>query len=234
MMISRRAAVLGALTLSATALHFHAQSATAAEDGWYSLKGDDGKPVSNTRIPVELSSEIEHLPGVIWIGSKGAAATIYEFYDYNCPYCPLVVEPLHKLMQTEPELRVGLINNAILSPKSVQAARMEQAVLKEHGPAAAYEFYRRLFAFTGPKDGQRALAVARSMDLVSGAVMATAAGQDVAETISAQMKLAADLGLSSTPSFVAGDASVTGFPGPIALSKMVKAVGRCGTITCRS
>ncbi len=70
------------------------------------------------------------------------------------------------------------------------------------------------------------------MNLGNEGNMASAAGQEVAEAISVQMKLAADLGLSSTPSFVAGAASVAGYPGPVTLSRIVKALGRCGKIVC--
>ena len=70
------------------------------------------------------------------------------------------------------------------------------------------------------------------MDLGNEGIMASVADQKVAGAISAQMKPAADLGLSSTPSFVAGAASVAGYPGPVTLSRIVKALGRCGKIVC--
>jgi len=85
--------------IQATALMLLAPSSlTAAQaqsgEGWHPLKGDDGKPVANTRLPVELTGEIEHLPGVIWVGSKSTAVTLYKFYDYNCPYCRVAAKDL--------------------------------------------------------------------------------------------------------------------------------------------
>lgn len=137
----------------------HAQSG----DGWYPLKGDDDRPVPNMRLPVELTSEIDLLPGIIWVGAKRGALTLYEFYDLNCPFCRKAAKDLPRLLSKVPDLRLGLINNAILSLGSVQAAKVELALLATKGPAAAYEFHKRLFSMAGMNDGPRALAVGESL-----------------------------------------------------------------------
>ena len=62
-------------------------------------------------------------------------------------------------------LRLGLINNAILSIGSVQAAKVQQAVLRLHGPRVASEFHARMFGRRGQGDGASALAVVRDMGL---------------------------------------------------------------------
>ena len=40
-----------------------------AQDAWFALKGEDGTPVANHRVPVELESQIESLPGIVVVGN---------------------------------------------------------------------------------------------------------------------------------------------------------------------
>jgi protein-disulfide isomerase len=202
-------------------------------EGWYPLKGDDGKPAANMRLPVELTGEIDQLPGVIWTGSASSAVTLYEFYDYNCPYCRVAASDLPKLMQRMPELRVGLVNNAILGLGSVQAAKVELALLRLQGPRAAHGFHRALFETRGAKDGPRALAVAERMGASRAPLESAADGSEISRMLSQQVRLAADLGLAATPSFVAGTVGVLGYPGPKALAGIVASLDRCGEVICR-
>lgn len=206
----------------------HAQTG----DGWYPLTGDDGKAVPNTRLPVELTGEIEHLPGVIWVGSSSAAVTLYEFYDYNCPYCRVAAKDLSRLVKKRPELRLGLINNAILSLGSVQSAKVELALLLLKGPAVAYEFHQRLFAMPGMNDGSRALKIAEDGGLARREIEAMADSEKVGGMLRQQARVAADLGLAATPSFVAGSAGVLGYPGPRSIDGIVASLDRCGEVIC--
>lgn len=208
--------------------------ARAQSDGWFDIAGDDGKPMANTRLPVELTSEIEALPGVIWIGASSRAVTLYEFYDYNCPYCRVAATDLHKLVSARPELRVGLVNNAILSPGSVQAARVEAALLSLKGPQPAYELHRRLFARPGRRDGLQALALAEELGASRREVEALAGSDGIGKMVSAQRDLAANLGLAATPSFVAGAAGLLGYPGPKTLDRIISALDECGEAICTS
>ncbi|MBA1154604.1 DsbA family protein [Microvirga mediterraneensis] len=203
-------------------------------DGWHALKGDDGKPVPNTRLPVELTNEIDALPGVIWVGSKSSAVTLYEFYDYNCPYCRVAAKDLHVLLKQRPELRLGLVNNAILSLGSMQAAKVELALLLLRGPAIAYELHRRLFAMPGVNDGRRALDVAEGLGVPRRESEPMADSEKVGGMLREQASLAANLGLAATPSFVAGGAGILGYPGARTIGRIVASLDACGEIVCPS
>jgi protein-disulfide isomerase len=201
---------------------------------WFPLQGDDGKPVANLRLPVELTSEVEELAGAIWVGSDHRFLTLVEFYDYNCPFCRAAVKDIHAVMQAEPELRLGLVNNAILSPKSVEAAKVELALSRLGRPEAVYDFHRRLFERRGTIDGAKAMEVADELGAPRAEVEKLAAGPDVQAMLSAQMSLAASLGMSATPSFLAAGAGILGYPGPKTLKRVVDSVRRCDQIVCRS
>ena len=131
----------------------------------YALVADDGAPVQNFRIPVELDPA--KLPGIIWRGDKSADVILYEFFDYNCAFCRKAQHDIEALLANDPKTRLGLVNYAILSIGSVQAAKVQQAVLEAFcGPKAAYDFHSKLFSKRGQTpDGATALAVARELGL---------------------------------------------------------------------
>src|SRR3954463_1569892 len=70
-------------------------------DQWFAVTSDDGKPVPNMRLPVEVASEVDELQGVIWVGLPSREITLIEFFDYNCPYCRKAMPDLHWLMRDE-------------------------------------------------------------------------------------------------------------------------------------
>lgn len=231
MNLNRRRIIQGAALALLTAPSFNPARAQSGE-GWHPLKGDDGKPVPNARLPVELTGEIDHLPGVIWVGSKSPSVTLYEFYDYNCPYCRVASKDLKALVKTTLDLRLGLINNAILSLGSMQSAKVELALLLMKGPTVAYEFHQRLFAMAGMKDGQRALQVAEDLGIQRRQIEPVADSEKVGAMLREQASLAENLGLAATPSFVAGGVGVLGYPGPKAIGGIVAAVNQCGEVVC--
>ena len=59
------------------------------------FRGDDGKPAPTWRLPSEISLD---LPGLIVAGGKSPDAMLYEFFDYNCPWCKKSEPDLHKLV----------------------------------------------------------------------------------------------------------------------------------------
>jgi hypothetical protein len=139
---------------------------------------------------------------------------------------------LPKLVQRMPDLRVGLINNAVLGLGSVLAAKVELAVLRLRGPGVAYQLHRALFAMTGANDGRRALTLGEKMGIPKAQLEKAADGDDVSGMLSQQVRLAADLGLVATPSFVGGGVGVLGYPGPKAMAGMVASLDRCGEVIC--
>ncbi len=135
-------------------------------------------------------------------------------------------------MQANPDLRVGLVNNAILLPKSEQAAKVELALLLSKGPEFAYEFHQKLFERRGIIDGAKALEVASERGAPREELEAVAGGRRVADMLEAQMSLAASLGFSATPSFSIAGAGVFGYPGPSTLSRIIGSVEQCDEVVC--
>lgn len=204
----------------------------ASAEGWYEVSSDEGKPVQNLRLPVELFSEVEELPGFIRIGAETADVTIVEFYDYNCPYCRKAAKDLEALLGADKGLRLGLVNNPILSSESRAAARIELAVLKLRGADLAYNFHKRLYGVPGKIDGEKALAVVGELGSNRDEIARVAAGSDVGSALERQLDLAASLGFAATPSFLIAGAGVLGYPGPKSLARIVGSVRKCDEIAC--
>lgn len=218
---------------------FLAQMATIAalpahaQGGWYDLTSDDGRPVQNMRLPVELVMEIARLPGLIRRRSGTAAVTLVEFTDFNCPFCKRAAADLPALVAANKDLHLAHVNNPILSAGSREAALIEIAVLKHMGPGTALSFHARMFASPGKADRAKALAVLKAMSLPAEAIDDIAApDEEVTRALELQMKLAASLALGVTPSFVAGPTAILGYPGPKTIQRVVSALNRCEKIVC--
>ncbi|HEX2726071.1 MAG TPA: DsbA family protein [Beijerinckiaceae bacterium] len=184
------------------------------------------------RLPVEVTSELDDLVGVIWTGADSHVLTVVEFFDYNCPHCRRAMPDLHALLQEMRDLRVGLVNNPILSADSAQAAQVELAVLRLGGPGPAYEFHRRLFGRRGVIGRDKALDVAAELGAPMTDVERLADAPDIRSASSDQMRLAASLGMAATPSFLIAGAGLLGYPGPLSLARIINSVRHCAQIAC--
>lgn len=212
------------------AFSFSAPSMAQQVEQLYPLADDDGHPVSNERIPSELDPM--NLPGLLWAGSAGPDVIVFEFFDYNCPFCRKASVDIDNIIQNNPDFRLALVNNPILAPGSIEAARVQQAVLRAYGPGRAYEFHKRLFAIHGVADRASALGVAADMQLDSTLVTAGAVDSHVLNAVDLQTRRAADLSFSATPSFALDGAGILGWPGAKSLSAMIAASRRCDRPAC--
>ena len=221
----RSAASCAALGLAAPAL---AQSYGQS----FRVDSDEGRPLANMRLPGELTERITELRGVTYVGTREADVTLYEFFDYNCPYCRKAALDIEALVSTDASLRVGLVNNPILSVMSAQAAKVALAVQKTRGSAAAFRLYAELLKTPGRIDGPKALEVAQGAGLQRAELERVGDSDAVRDALRAQIRMANDLGLNATPSYVLGNIGVLGHPGPKSLAGMIAAMRRCDRIAC--
>ena len=224
-MITRRSALAFAGAWLATG------AAAEQEPHAFPLRADDGAAVVNSRLPAGLDPT--KLPGIVWKGPEDAKVSLIEYFDYNCGYCREAVGDLDALVAGEPAMRLGLVDYAVLSPESAQAAKIHQAVLALAGPDAAYDFHVRLFKRRGHANGAAAMAVARELGLDSVKVEQMANSPAVTDALVKQARVAQQLQLEATPSFVVGGAAILGWPGPRSIKRVVAEVKKCGAVVCR-
>lgn len=199
---------------------------------FFKVENDEGRPVANMRLPGEITGQIQELHGVTYVGPREAEVTLYEFFDYNCPYCRKAAADMTALAGSDPALRIGLVHNPILSPMSAQAAKVSLAVQRKLGSAAAFSFYGQLLTTKGQIDGNKALDLGAKLGVPRSELEEIADSDAVREAMRAHMHIAANLGLTATPSYVLGNTGVLGHPGVKSLAKMIAAMRRCDQIAC--
>ena len=193
------------------------------------FRGDDGKPAPTWRLPSEISLD---LPGLIVAGGKSPDAMLYEFFDYNCPWCKKSEPDLHKLVVGDKDFSLILVQNAILALGSVQAAKVAMAARALYDDRKAYALHRAMLAHRGPIDGMGALGHAKKLGLDAKKLEEKADGEDMRKQLILHVQTGRALAMDATPSFAMNGTGVGGWPGPKTIARMVKNVRACERITC--
>jgi protein-disulfide isomerase len=206
--------------------------AAVADEGFYPIRADDGSIIANHRVPAELESRIEKLPGVVVVGNPRGIITLNEFYDLNCPYCRRAFADVDSLLKSHKELRLVLVPFPVLGIPSIQASRVELAVREIAPPQKFYEFIRRVYSSRGVIDGNRALAAAKATGLDVTEVLKIANQDSLADTMIAHVKLGDALAIQATPGYVIKGVAIVGHPGRKALARIIESVKRCDAVVC--
>lgn len=146
-------------------------------------------------------------------GNPKGDVTLVEYFDYACGYCRASVADVDKLVATDPGVRVVYKELPILSEWSAGAAKMS-LVAAEKGKFV--DFHRTLYGAGAPSAGKME-AVAKQLGLDPAAAEAPG----IAREINANLEMARTLHMSGTPTFVVGDAILSGAVGYDALKDAV-------------
>lgn len=218
--ISRRSILAGAGALAFSG------GARAADKP---LIGDDGKEAPTWRLPSQISLDA---PGVIVAGGPSPDVIVTEFFDYNCPWCKKSARDMDAFAQGDRDFRLRLVQNAILSLGSVQAAKVAIAAHAIAGDAKAYELHVALLTRRGQVDGTIALDEAARLKLDRAAIEARADSDEIRGVLKRHVAMASALGMAATPSFAINGKGVGGWPGPKTLRRIARAVRACDDIVC--
>ena len=171
-------------------------------------------------------------PRGVVLGNKDGDVTFVEFFDYNCGYCKRAMADMLDLMKNDPKLKVVLKEFPVLSEGSVDAAKVAVAVRMQDPSGKKYlDFHQKLLGGRGPADKARALAAAKDAGLDTARIEKDIASPEVKATIEENFKLAEDMGMNGTPSYVIGKQVVIGAVGLEGLKEKI-GVARCGKATC--
>jgi len=201
-------------------------SAARADD---EFRGDDGKPAPTWRLPSEVTLD---LPGLIVVGGKSPDAILYEFFDYNCPWCKKSAADLDKLVSSDKDFSLRLVQNAMLSLGSVQAAKVAMAARALYDDKKAYALHRAMLGHRGQIDGMGALDHAKKLGLDAKKLEETADGEAMRKQLTLHTQTGRALAMDATPSFAMNGTGVGGWPGPKTIARMVKNVRACERIAC--
>src|SRR5271165_2921447 len=166
------------------------------------------------------------------IGNPKAAATLVEFFDYNCHFCKGALPDVTKLMKGDSNLKLVLKDFPVLGPGSVEAAKVAAAVRNQLPGDKFWAFHTKLLATHGPVGKAEALAVAKDLGLDMDKLAKDMESPDVKTGLDEAMQLADALQINGTPTFVVGQDVVVGAVGYDQLKDKVDSVHKCGHATC--
>jgi protein-disulfide isomerase len=171
-------------------------------------------------------------PRGVVLGNKDGDVAFVEFFDYNCGYCKRAMADMMDLLKSDPKLKVVLKEFPVLSQGSVEAAQVAVAVRMQDPTGKKYlDFHQKLLGGRGPADKARALAVAKDAGLDMAKLEKDMASPEAKATIEENFKLAEEMGMNGTPSYVIGKQIVVGAVGLEGLKEKI-GMARCGKATC--
>ena len=176
------------------------------------------------------AEEIFNSPRGVVLGNKNGDVTFVEFFDYNCGYCKRAMADMLDLLKTDSKLKVVLKEFPVLSEGSVEAAKVAVAV-RMQDPTKYLDFHTKLLGGRGPADKARAMAAAKDAGLDMARIEKDLASPEVKATIEENFKLAEDMGMNGTPSYVIGKQIVVGAVGLDGLKEKI-GIARCGKASC--
>jgi protein-disulfide isomerase len=171
-------------------------------------------------------------PRGVTLGNKDGDVAFVEFFDYNCGYCKRAMADMLDLMKNDSRLKVVLKEFPVLSEGSVEAAKVAVAVRMQDPTGKKYlDFHQKLLGGRGVADKARAMAAAKDAGLDTARIEKDLASPEVKATIEENMKLAEEMGLNGTPSYVIGKQIVVGAVGLESLKEKI-GIARCGKASC--
>jgi protein-disulfide isomerase len=171
-------------------------------------------------------------PRQVNLGNPQGDVTMVEFFDYNCAFCKRAMSDMLDLLKNDPKLKVVLKEFPVLGEGSVQAAQVAVAVRMQDKTGKKYlDFHTKLLGGRGPADKAHALAAAKEAGFDMARLDKDMQSDEVKQTIEENLKLAENLGLNGTPSYVFPSEVVVGAVGLPALKEKVN-TARCGKETC--
>ncbi|MBV9533617.1 MAG: thioredoxin domain-containing protein [Bradyrhizobium sp.] len=176
------------------------------------------------------ADEIFNSPRGVVLGNKDGDVTFVEFFDYNCGYCKRAMADMLDLLKTDRKLKVVLKEFPVLSEGSVEAAKIAVAA-RMQDPKKYLDFHTKLLGGRGQADKARAITAAKDAGYDTARIEKDLSNPEVKATIEENLKLAEELGLNGTPSYVIGKHIVVGAVGLEGLKEKI-AVARCGKSTC--
>lgn len=158
-------------------------------------------------MPDELRQALERDPTAPVLGNPDGDITLTEFFDYNCPFCRKMVEPIHRLILSDPQLRVVFREWPVFGEDSEYAARASLASLQQ---GRYWQMHTAMFRTRGRIGEEAAMRAAGEAGLDIARLERDMEADPVERHITNSYLLADHMGLMGTPSFIAGDEGAFG------------------------
>jgi len=178
----------------------------------------------------ELRPAIYEAPGQVVLGNPDGDVTLVELFDYNCGYCRQSLPDLAALLDEDKNLKVILKEFPILSQGSVEAARVAVQVAESN--VDYWSFHQALFTARGQVDKAAALKAAADLGLNPVSLEMGMQTPSVSDVIQQSYKIADELKITGTPTFIIGEEIIPGAVGLDALRERIQNMRDCGSTVC--
>ena len=155
------------------------------------------------------------------VGNPQGDVTLVEFFDYNCGYCKQALADMNDADEGRRQAARRATRNSRCSVR-VRSRRRRSRSRSACRTRAARNIsisIRRLLGGRGQADKARALAVAKDVGADMARLETDLTSPEVKATLEENFKLAEQLGLNGTPSYVVGNEIVVGAVGLATLRK---------------
>lgn len=147
-----------------------------------------------------------------WVGGNPEGdITLVEFMDYRCGYCRRATPEVAELLESDGNIRFVIKEYPILGDESVLSSRFAIATLQTSGANAYEAVHDALMAFSGELDEGSLRRLGDTLGLETEAIMARMDSDEVSQVIAENHRLARELGISGTPSFVMENQVLRGY-----------------------
>jgi protein-disulfide isomerase len=170
-------------------------------------KEDAEKADSQSQAVLANKDAIFNDAGTPVAGNPIGDVTLVEFFDYHCPYCKAVAEPLAQLLKEDKGVRLVLKEFPILGDDSKLASKAALAAVSQ---GKYWEFHQALLEHRGAFDTDTIRAIAAKVGLDADKLMADMKDAKTQPLIDANRKLADSLDIGATPTFIIGNQVVEG------------------------
>jgi protein-disulfide isomerase len=148
-------------------------------------------------------------PGTV-AGNPNGDVKLVVFFDYACPYCRQGSQDVARLLREDPKLTVIYRDFPVLSPASTEAAMASLSAAQQGGYV---KFHDAMFASPGRVSLARTMGIVKGVGLNEDRTTADLKNAALKAEIDRNLMLGRDLGLTGTPSYVVGDAILSGAVG---------------------
>lgn len=143
-------------------------------------------------------------------GNPDGDVTIVEFSDYRCGYCKKAHPEIAKLLASDPNIRLIVKDFPILGPDSIAAGRM--AIAAHAMDSSKFgELHEALIAYPGGMTEDTAYRIAENSGYDAATLKEAAESDETTRKLEENYRLAQELGLRGTPSFIIGDEVIRGY-----------------------
>lgn len=133
------------------------------------------------------------------VGNAKGDVVLVEFFDYNCPYCKVVLDPMLEAVKTDGKSRVVFKEMPILSEDSVTAARVALAAKKQ---GKYEEVHRAFMKFRGKLDEKTIFRLTGEAGANVEQIRKEMMAPEIDKQLKKNVELAHALDIASTPSFI--------------------------------